>query len=88
MLILRARQDVARSVNSSLVILYWKVGRRIRKDVLKEMRAGYGEKMVATVSRQLTGEFGSGFAEKSLRRMIQFAEVFSDEQIVATFRME
>ncbi len=83
-LIVEARQDVARSVNSSLVLLYWKVGQRIRKDVLKEMRAGYGEEIVATVSRQLTGEFGSGFAEKSLRRMIQFAEVFSDEQIVAT----
>jgi hypothetical protein len=29
-------------------------------------------------------EFGSGFSEKSLRRMIQFAEEFPEEQIVAT----
>jgi hypothetical protein len=36
------------------------------------------------VSRQLATEFGQGFAEKSLRRMLQFAEVFPDEQIVAT----
>ena len=52
MFIVRARQDVARSVNSSLVLLYWKVGQRIRTDVLKEKRAGYGEEIVATVSRQ------------------------------------
>jgi hypothetical protein len=83
-LIASAREEVAQSVNSSLVMLYWKVGQRIRKEVLEEKRAEYGEEIVATLSRQLTGEFGSGFTEKSLRRMIQFAEVFSDERIVAT----
>ena len=83
-LIIRAREDVARSVNSSLVMLYWKVGHRIQKEILKEKRAEYGEEIVATVSRQLSGEFGSGFAEKSLRRMIQFAQVFADEEMVAT----
>jgi predicted nuclease of restriction endonuclease-like (RecB) superfamily len=36
------------------------------------------------VSRQLAIEFGQGFAEKSLRRMLQFVEVFPDEQIVTT----
>lgn len=66
-LIIQARQDVARSVNSSLVMLYWKVGQRIQKEILKEKRAEYGEEIVATVSRQLSGEFGPGFAEKSLR---------------------
>ena len=35
-LIVQARQDVARMVNSSLVLLYWNVGRRIRQDILKE----------------------------------------------------
>lgn len=49
-LIIRAREDVARSVNSSLVMLYWKVGHRIRKEILKEKRAEYGEEIVPTVS--------------------------------------
>jgi hypothetical protein len=35
-LILEARQDVARRVNSALVMLYWKVGHRIRKEILKK----------------------------------------------------
>jgi hypothetical protein len=39
-LIIEARQDVARSVNSALVMLYWQVGKRIRQDILKEDRAG------------------------------------------------
>ncbi len=83
-LILAARQTVARGVNAALVILYWKVGDRIRKDILKERRADYGDEIVVTLSRQLTVEFGRGFAEKNLRRMVQFAEVFGEEQIVAT----
>ncbi len=54
-LIVQARQDVARSVNSSLVMLYWKMGQRIRKEILKEKRAEYGEEIVPTLSAQLMG---------------------------------
>jgi len=83
-LILEARQDVARSVNSALVFLYWKVGQRIRKDILEEKRADYGEKIVPTVSALLVEEFGEGFARRNLFRMIRFVEVFPDEPIVST----
>jgi hypothetical protein len=35
-LINEARQDVARQVNSALVLLYWRVGKRVSKDILKQ----------------------------------------------------
>jgi hypothetical protein len=44
-LIAETRQDVARSVNSALIMLYWKVGQRIRQDILKEKRAGMGKRL-------------------------------------------
>jgi predicted nuclease of restriction endonuclease-like (RecB) superfamily len=84
LLIIEARQDVARQVNSGLVLLYWRMGKRIRQDILRERRAEYGEQILYAVSTQLVKEFGTGFAEKNLRRMVQFAEVFPDEQIVVT----
>jgi predicted nuclease of restriction endonuclease-like (RecB) superfamily len=87
-IILAAREGVARTVDSTLAALYWHVGRRVHHDILKADRAEYGEKIVATLSRQLEAEFGRGFSEKNLRRMIQFAEVFPDEQIVATLRRQ
>ena len=87
-LIAEARQDVARQVNSTLVLLYWRVGQRIRRDILKEKRAEYGEKIVSALGRQLEREFGRGFSEKSLRHMIRFAEVFPDEQIVSALRRQ
>ena len=40
------------------------------------------------LSRQLVPEFGRGFEEKNLRRMVQFAEVFPDPEIVATLRRQ
>jgi hypothetical protein len=87
-LIIETRQDVARTVNSSLVILYWKVGQRVCQDILKQKRATYGEEILSTLSTQLVKEFGIGFAEKNLRRMIQFAEAFPDELIVVTLSRE
>jgi predicted nuclease of restriction endonuclease-like (RecB) superfamily len=65
-------------------MLYWQIGQRIRQDILQEKRAGYGEQIVVTLSRQLEQEFGRGFAEKNLRRMVQFAEVFPDRKIVVS----
>ena len=83
-LILAARQDVARAIDSGLVALYWQIGRRIRQDILQEERAAYGKEIVVTLSRQLAAEFGRGFEEKNLRRMIQFVEVFPERSIVVS----
>lgn len=85
-LIRQAREGVARAVDSGLTMLYWHVGQRVRQDILHEKRAGYGERIVAALGRQLQGEFGRGFGEKNLRRMVQFAEAFPDEKIVASLR--
>ena len=87
-LIEAAREQTARAVNSALVSLYWHIGTRIRQDILREKRAGYGEEIVATLSRQLTAEYRRGYTEKSLRHMIRFAEVFPDEKIVSALRRE
>jgi len=83
-LIEAARQDVAHQVNSALVLLYWRMGKRIRQDILREKRADYGEQIVATLSKQLVVEFGNGYSRPNLFRMIRFAEVFPEEQIVST----
>ena len=83
-LIAEAQRTATAAVNVGLTMLYWRVGKRIRDDVLGDSRAGYGEEIVATLSRQLVLEYGRGFAEKNLRRMVQFAEAFPDERIVAT----
>ena len=85
-LILAAREAVSRTVDSALVTLYWHIGRRIHQDILKEKRAGYGEKIVHALSAQLEAEFGRGFTKRNLFNMMRFAEVFPEWEIVHALR--
>jgi hypothetical protein len=48
------RIRAAQAVNAGMVLLYWSVGDRLRREILGEKRAAYGEQIVATVSAQLT----------------------------------
>lgn len=80
----QARIHVAATANYELTMMYWHIGERINLEVLDNQRAEYGKQIVATVARQLQDEYGKkGFDEKSIRRMMQFANLFPDEQIVA-----
>ncbi|WZB64503.1 PDDEXK nuclease domain-containing protein [Achromobacter xylosoxidans] len=79
-----ARQRAASAVNSELTMLYWRIGQRIHAQVLEGRRADYGEEVLPNVAAQLVREYGSSFSVKNLRRMVQFATTFPDEQIVVS----
>ena len=80
----KARGHVAATANYEQTMMYWHIGDRINRDVLENQRAEYGKQIVAQVARQLQEEYGKkGFDEKSIRRMMQFATMFPEEQIVA-----
>ncbi len=83
-----ARRQVAITANASLTTLYWQVGRRVRAEVLEGRRAEYGEKLVASLGRQLQSRYGRSFSEKSLHHMIRFADAFPDAEIVSTLRRQ
>ena len=87
-LIEAARQQIAQIVNAGLVTLYWLIGKRIREEVLGEKRATYGERILSTLSKKLTAEYGRGFSEPNLSRMMRFAEVFPDERILSALSKE
>lgn len=87
-LIEQARQQVAKTANSTLTILYWCVGERIRREVLRDGRADYGEQIVSTLSTQLVRDYGPGFGLRSLRRMVQFSENFPDKSIVGALSQQ
>jgi predicted nuclease of restriction endonuclease-like (RecB) superfamily len=83
-LIASTRQSVARGVNAALVMLDWRVGDRIRRNVLREKRAEYGAEILPTVSAKLVPEFGQGFGPRNLARMIAFSEALPDEKTVSS----
>ncbi len=84
LMIEEARLSVAAAVNSGLTMLYWGIGNRINKEILQGHRAEYGAEIISALSKQLEIAYGRSFSEKNLRRMLQFAEVFSDKKIVVS----
>ena len=81
-LIEQSRQQLISHANSTLTMLFWHVGKRINENILQNKRADYGKQIVSTVSTQLENKYGRNFTEKNVRRMLQFAEQFSDTEIV------
>ena len=80
----QTKQQVAIQANSAVTILFWQVGNRINQDILQNKRAEYGKQIVPTLSTQLENKYGRNFEVKNLRRMMQFAEQFTDFEIVVT----
>jgi predicted nuclease of restriction endonuclease-like (RecB) superfamily len=83
-LVTKTKSQVAVQINSAMVVLYWEIGQRINEDILGNKRAEYGKEVIIQISQQLSIEFGSSFSEKNIRKMMQFASVFGDFEIVAS----
>ncbi len=83
-LIEKNQKEIFIKVNSSLILLFWHIGKEINEFLLNNKRAEYGKKIVVTVSRQLVLTYGKNFEEKNLRRMLQFAEQFEVFENVVT----
>lgn len=81
-----SRENVAIAVNSEITLLYWKIGKRINEEILGNERAEYGKRIVISLSKQLTEDYGKGWGKTHLNYCIQFAEIFPDEQIVHALR--
>ena len=87
-LIEAARRQATQAVNVTLTLLHWQIGQRIRSQVLGEVRAGYGQEILPTLSAELMPRYGRGFSARSLWRMVQFAEVFADQAQVTVLAQQ
>lgn len=83
-LIEQTKAEVAVSVNSSLTLMYWHIGKHIDEEILNSERAEYGKEVVVTLSKQLTVEYGRGYSKRNLLNMVKFFKVFNDKAIVQT----
>lgn len=84
LLIEQSNRQAVMQVNSTLTLLFWHIGSLVNRFVLEHKRAAYGGQIVVTLSHQLVERYGRSYEEKNLRRMLQFAEQFTDYEIVVT----
>ena len=82
------RTRVAVYVNSEVCMTNWRVGTRIKEDVLYNKRAEYGKQVIKNLSLQLTERYGKGWSEKTLRHCLRSAETFSESDILSAVRRQ
>lgn len=87
--IIENRKALAGSyANREITLMYWEIGNLINSFVLSGERGAYGKKIVATLSQQLVSAYGKSFERTKITRMIKFAELFPNIEIVATLSQQ
>lgn len=72
-----SRGAVLRTVNSEMVFVYWFIGSEIVEEQQSgRERAVYGDKVIETLSEQLSKRFGKGYSIASLKSFRQFYLTF------------
>jgi predicted nuclease of restriction endonuclease-like (RecB) superfamily len=74
--------------NREITLMYWEVGKYVGSAVLDYKRGEYGKRILATLSQQLRTKYGNSFEYTKITRMIKFAELFPDAEIVATLSQQ
>ena len=77
-LLQNARQQVLRTVNSTMTYTYFEIGRMIvEEEQSGKDRAEYGKQILKELSEKLTSEFGKGFSTDNLENMRKFYLAYS-----------
>lgn len=72
-----AKGNIARAINAEMVVAYWHIGREIVREEQKgKSRADYGKRLIETLSRRLSADFGKGFDDSNLWKMRQFYQTY------------
>ncbi len=76
-----ARQQVLRTVNSTMTYTYFEIGRMIVDEEQNgKERAAYGKQVLKGLSEQLTNEFGKGFSLRNLEQIRRFYLIYSKSE--------
>jgi predicted nuclease of restriction endonuclease-like (RecB) superfamily len=81
-LIESSRQRTFATVNTEMTMLNWRIGKHVRQFFIIHNRAEYGKQIIATLSQQLTKEYGKGYNFSALTRMVKFYDFFPKEEIL------
>jgi predicted nuclease of restriction endonuclease-like (RecB) superfamily len=80
-----ARQQVLRTVNSTMTYTYFEIGRMIvQEEQNGKERAEYGKQILKGLSEQLTNEFGKGFSVDNLQNMRKLYLMYSNYETLSS----
>lgn len=80
-----ARQKVYQSINTTMTLTYYEIGKRIvEEEQGGEKRAEYGKALLKNLSFELSKEFGKGYSEQNLKNMRQFYLSYQKRQTLSS----
>lgn len=82
-IIMESRNQVAKYINTSMLFVYWNIGKMIFDEQNGYSKAKYGEGVIRELSKQLTLDFGKGFDESNLRKMRKFYSMYQNWDTVS-----
>jgi len=84
-LLQNVREQVLRTVNSTMTFTYFEIGRMIFEEEQngKEI-AEYGKQILKGLSEQLTKEFGKGFSVDNLQNMRRLYLIYSNYETLSS----
>jgi predicted nuclease of restriction endonuclease-like (RecB) superfamily len=84
-MIKQARHTLEKTVNTTMVVTYYEIGRRIvEKEQQGEKRAQYGKRILKELSEYLTSDLGKGYSVENLKLMRRFYTVYAEQSIGQT----
>lgn len=76
------RKQAYVSVNASMILTYWNVGKRIVEEEQNgESRAEYGKRILSLLAEELESDYGDNYSERRLRDYRQFYLYFNRLEI-------
>lgn len=87
-MIYTAKNEVMMRVNTSVISLYWNIGKKLSDEVLQGKKAEYGKNIIGDLSERLTAEYGKGFEKSSVFKMVKFYQEFPEYEKVATLSQQ
>jgi predicted nuclease of restriction endonuclease-like (RecB) superfamily len=83
-LLISSRTKVLQTVNLTMVLTYFEIGRMIVDEEQNgKERADYGKQILKSLSERLTKDFGKGFSQRNLEQIRQFYSVYSKTQTLS-----
>jgi hypothetical protein len=77
----QARARIVRTVNSTMVLAYWHIGREVVEFVQRgAKRAEYGEQVLEALSMRLQEHVGRGYSVRNLRYFRSFYQAYADRE--------
>ena len=81
LLIEKSKQKAISQAKSTVNLLFWQIGKRTNDEILNNKRAEYGAQVISKLAEKLSSEYGRSFELRNLRRMMQFADEFTDKRL-------